>query len=288
MAQVARQIKQTILSMMPSAMRDNWLRDHANWRKAAPPQAQFVFDHYLGDVRVNIDTRYKVERIMWTGSYETALQRWMQANVKPGWVCIDVGANVGAIALGMAKCVGANGRVIAIEPGKKNLQRMQANLALNAALSPRVTVVEGGVSDAPGKLNWVEETENPGNAMLELSPLYKKQAGDHRHSVRVELLDDVLAQRGAITPAFIKIDVEGMEINVLRGAIKTLAASKPALYFETLARYSKGDEGGNLEAIAQLLREFGYTFYRVDGHGLATQFSPPNWPDYTLAVATTV
>jgi FkbM family methyltransferase len=285
MAQVARQIKQSILSLMPSEMRANWLRTHQNWRKAAPPQPEFVFDNYLGNLRVNIDTRYKVERIMWTGSYETALQRWMKANVKPGWTCIDVGANVGAIMLGMGQCVGADGRVVAIEPGQTNLKRLRANLALNPSIAPQVVVIEGGVSDTPGELNWVEETENPGNAMLELSPLYKKQVGDHRHRVRVELLDAVLAQCNATAPQFIKIDVEGMEINVLKGAMTTLTQSKPMLYFETLARYSKGDEGGNLDAIAQLLRDLGYAFYRVDGEGNAAPFSPPNWPDYTLAVA---
>jgi FkbM family methyltransferase len=286
MAQVARQIKQSILSLMPNSMRANWLNTHPNWRKAAPPQPEFVFDNYLGNLRVNIDTRYKVERIMWTGSYETALQRWMKANVKPGWTCIDVGANVGAIMLGMGQCVGPSGRVIAIEPGQTNLKRLRANLALNPSIAPQVTVIEAGVSDKEGTLNWVEETENPGNAMLELSPLYKKQSGDHRHSVRVDLLDHVLAQCGATQPQFIKIDVEGMEINVLKGAMQTLVQRKPILYFETLARYSKGDDGGNLDAIAQLLRDLDYAFYRVDGEGNAAEFSPPHWPDYTLAVAT--
>ncbi len=285
MAQVARLIKQSILSLMPNAMRANWLRDHANWRKAAPPQPEFVFEHYLGNLRVHIDTRYKVERIMWTGSYETALQRWMQANVKPGWTCIDVGANVGAIMLGMGQCVGARGRVIAIEPGQTNLRRLRANLALNPEIAPQITVIEAGASDTEGTLNWVEETENPGNAMLELSPLYKKQSGDHRHSVRVELLDTLLANANAHAPQFIKIDVEGMEINVLKGAMETLTRSKPMLYFETLSRYAKGDEGGNLDAIAQLLLGLGYRFYRVAGQGQATQFTPPQWPDYTLAVA---
>ncbi len=282
--QFAREVKKKILSAMPRVMQDQWLTTHPNWRKAAPPRAPFVFDQYLGGLSVNIDTRYKVERIMWTGAYESAFQNWMQRNVKAGWCCVDVGANVGAITLGMALRAAPNGRVIAIEPGKTNTQRLHANLRLNPALEQNVTVIEAGVGDTAGTLNWIEETENPGNAMLELSPLYAKQTGAHQHPVQVLTLDTHLAQVKAGAVNFIKIDVEGMEINVLRGGLETLRRDKPLLFFETLDRYSKTDQGGSLGEIEALLTPLGYQYYRLNADGGYTAFSPPQWPDYTLAI----
>jgi FkbM family methyltransferase len=283
--QVAREIKKLLLRAMPLGARARFLAKRPNWRKAAPVQPEFVFPQYLGDLSVNIDTRYKVERIMWTGSYESAFQRWVAAHVKPGWTCIDVGANVGAITLGLAKAVGGSGRVLAIEPGANNLRRMQRNFDLNPALRTRVAVEACGISDVPGELTWVEELENPGNAMLEHSPLYAKQAAGAHVKVPVDRLDQVVHKHAIDAVHLIKIDVEGMEINVLRGATHILSTHKPILFLETLDRYSRGDGGGKLEEIRSLLAPLGYGFYRVHGDGTHGGVTPPPWPDYTLAIA---
>jgi FkbM family methyltransferase len=280
--QVAREFKKLLLTAIPAAAREHILRTKPNWRKAAPARAEFQFDGYLGDVKVNIDTRYKVERIMWTGSYEPKLQTWVSRRLSAGDTVLDVGANVGAITLGLARAVGAGGRVIAIEPGPPNLARLKRNLALNPTLAAQTTVLGVGVSDAPGELAWAEEAANPGNAMLEQSPLF---AQTMVNKVRVPIMTlDAIAREAQLTRVdFIKIDVEGMELQVLRGAGEVLEKFRPSLFLETLARYSTPDGGGALGEIERLLTPLGYKYFRVDAAGEAHGFSPPNWPDYTLA-----
>jgi FkbM family methyltransferase len=282
--QVARELKKLLLTLMPHGLRENILATKPNWRKAAPLRPEFQFDGYLGNLKVNIDTRYKVERIMWTGSYEPKLQTWISQNVKSGDTVIDVGGNVGAITLGLARAVGESGRVIAIEPGPPNVARLKNNLALNPSLHQQTTVIACGVSDQAGELLWAEEAANPGNAMLERSPLFA-QTMANKVRVPIKTLDELARETNLARLDFIKIDVEGMELQVLQGAMQILERHRPALFLETLARYSTTDGGGALGDIEKLLSPLGYTYFKVDARGDAHPFSPPDWPDYTLAVA---
>jgi len=241
-----------------------------------PEGLEFVYDRYLGDVRVNINTRFKVERIMWSDAFEPALIHLLKRTARPDWVAFDVGANVGAVALALARFTSPTGHVHAFEPGPPNLVRLRANLALNPALTANITVHAAGVGEAPGELRWQEEEGNPGNAML---------GADGSHAVPVITLDDFAAKAGLPRLDFIKVDVEGMELSVFRGAKQSLNKFRPVIYFETLSRF--GDEHGskNFAMIEQLLAgECGYRLHRLDRNGGLHPVSGSAFADYTVAV----
>ncbi len=252
------------------------LENYPNFRKAAPEGMRFVFPSYLGDISVNIDTRFKVERIMWTGMYEPPLMRWLQAQKLEGWTCLDIGANVGAVTLALAKFVGRSGQVVSFEPGPPNLARLHANLALNPDLMTRVEVIEAGVASEPGELWWSEEKGNPGNALL-------GKSGTHR--IPVIKIDDFVAERQIPKIDFMKIDVEGMELDVMRGARETLRRFHPTLYFETLPRYT--DTGGGpsfTDMFSFLVGELDYNLYCLDSRGELSQQTPGHHSSYTVAI----
>ena len=237
---------------------------------------RFVFPNYLGDVSVNIDTRFKVERIMWTGVYEAPLVRLLQSQNTAGWNCLDVGANVGAITLALAKLVGPNGKVYAFEPGPPNLGRLRANLALNSELAARVEVTEAGVGRAPAELFWAEEQGNPGNALL-------GEAGSHK--IKIVTLDNFVRERAISKLDFVKIDVEGMELDVMLGAGDTLRRFHPMLYFETLPRYTETGAGATFADMHNyLVKELGYTLHRIDSQGRLHPQDARQHGGYTVAI----
>lgn len=279
MAQVSRAVRSLGLRLCPRGVRDGLLARNPNLRKAAPGGIELVFNEYLGDVRVNIDSRYKVERILWSGVYERPLIEFLQKRETAGWCSIDAGANVGAVTLALAKFSGAAGRVIAFEPGPPNLKRLKANLELNPELSARVRVVAQGLSDKPGTLYWEEESGNPGNALLRASETDKTSA------VPVTRIDDYLSANPVERLDFIKIDVEGMELAVLRGAAQTVAHFKPIVYFETLTRYV----GMRSEKVYEGFHNFfvndhGYRLHRLTADGDAVPIEGAFRSGYTLAI----
>ncbi len=144
----------------------------------------------------------------------------LQVGVQPGDVVIDGGACFGETALHFAHEAGAAGRVVAFEFLPSNLQVLRANLALNPALAPRVQVVEAGLHHASGT-SWGIEYDGPA---ARLGP--PRPGGP---VVPARALDDVVEALGLPRVDFIKLDVEGAEPEVLRGAERTLRRFRPRL-----------------------------------------------------------
>jgi FkbM family methyltransferase len=237
---------------------------------------KFVFPFYLDDVSVHIDTTYKAERIMWTGEYEAPLIQFLKTHNTDGWNCFDVGANVGAVALALAKYTGSIGRVFAFEPGPPNLLRLRSNFSLNPSLLCRTEIIACGVSDKPGELWWTEEQGNPGNALL---------SDKGTHKVPVTTLDAFVSERHIDRVDFVKIDVEGMELLVMRGAAEVLRRFRPIVYFETLRRYLKSATGASFSDIEKfLVGELGYKFYRLSSSGQLIPLAGHRQGGYTVAI----
>ena len=189
-----------------------------------PEGKEMIFDKYLGDVKVRINTVYPVERQMLTGTYDSMTSTVLGKFLDEGSVAMDIGANVGALTLLMAKICGS-GRVIAVEPGPPTRSRLMKNLELNPKLRKSITVFPVGASDKPGKLFWSEDPRNRGNAGL---------LNGSGTEVDVVTLDDIVARARLTRLDFIKIDVEGMEYEVVKGGLASIQKYRPLVYYETL------------------------------------------------------
>ena len=277
MAQVSRAIKTTILRACPISLRNALLRKYPNLRKAAPPGQAFVFGEYHSGIKVNLDTRFKVERIMWSGIYERPLMRYLDTLDMRGWTCMDIGANVGAVALVLAKKVGDAGKVIAFEPGGPNLHRLRSNFDLNPELASVTEIVPNGVGSSRTELWWSEEEGNPGNASLGASG---------SQSVPVTTVDDFVRERNITRLDFMKVDVEGMELDVFQGARESLLRFRPILYYETLSRYSGAQGGGNFNKLDSfLIEKCGYALHLLTSDGRLKEARGSGEADYTVGLA---
>jgi FkbM family methyltransferase len=244
-------------------------------RRYLPHGREITVDGYLGRFRVVLDMTYPVEREMLVNWYEPDAVAVIDALVRDGDTCFDIGANVGALTLAMARRVGAAGRVYAFEPGPLTYPRLARNIALNPSIRGRVVTLQLGVADKPGTLYWNEEPDNRGNATL-LRP--------SGAPVRVVSIDGHFATEPLQRLTLVKIDVEGMEYEVLAGGRATWFAHQPVIYLETLRDFESARGFPVLERVEALLRDMGYALFRVDEDRRLRAVSAATAAMYTLAV----
>src|SRR5438067_5173048 len=152
---------------------------------------------------------------------------WLRQVVRPGDCVLDVGANVGQMTLEAALLAGPTGRVFAIEPGPGNVRLLQRHLEANG-LADRVEVIPAACAAVHGQeivLNvWGDQPDVVGSGHT-TRPVHEP---GYNTGIRVPTVsvDGRCRDRG-LKPAVIKIDVEGAEIEVLRGAQQTLRECRP-------------------------------------------------------------
>jgi FkbM family methyltransferase len=161
-----------------------------------------------------------------------------------GGVALDVGANVGNHALYFSRHFA---QIHSFEPNPRTFELLR----FNTAGITNVAVHGIGLGDADGEITLQQDLLHPG-----LSSMRSGKGGGHQSvSVRVETLDNYPFD-GRSGLCFIKMDVEGFEANVLRGAVATIAAQQPLIVFE---QHETEFEGGSSPSVT-LLRNMGYSF----------------------------
>jgi FkbM family methyltransferase len=184
---------------------------------------------------------------------EAALFRQL---VEPGDTVVEIGANLGALTVPLARFVGDDGRVIACEPQRIVFQQLCANLALNGLSN--VDARQVAVSDCSGTI-LVPRLDYTAVANYGGVPLGQWEAGE---TVPVVTVDCWELPRLHL----LKVDVEGMECEVLRGAMLTIERCRPLIYVEN-------DREEHTERLMWLLRSSGY---RIFEHH-PPLFNPDNW-----------
>jgi FkbM family methyltransferase len=232
-----------------------------------------LVEDYCGRYRFQVDTRYPIEAQIWLcGRYDATATRFLRRVLREGDLFLDVGANCGALALVAASLVG-RGRVYAFEPGPEIRSRLLANIDLNPSLRDVVRVVPCGLGARRCRLFYSEDRAYPGNGGLR---------SEGATAVEVIPLDAWAERERPERIDFIKIDVEGMEEDVLRGATATIGLYRPIIYFETLASFFEGS-GRSVRGIYELLAGFGYDIVSPRRPHRAIPFEGP-YPDNSVAV----
>jgi FkbM family methyltransferase len=206
---------------------------------------------YYNKYNITLDTTYPIEREMVSGIYSPQIIKILEFFLKPKDIVIDVGANVGGISMVAAALVSSEGLVISVEPGKITSEKLINFKEYNNIDNLRI--IQVGLSDKEGFLNWVMDEENPGNASLIMN-----SDGDQ---VIVKTLDNLFNELKLPYVSFIKIDVEGMELEVLKGSLNTINKHKPIILFETMEAWKKIKGINYFEEIENLLRKNGYKLY---------------------------
>jgi FkbM family methyltransferase len=184
-------------------------------------------------VSMNLDPRDLVSAsILRSHSWQPEVWDSLNSRLAPGAVLIDVGAHIGIFSLKGAARVGPTGRVISFEPNPETLVELRSNVAASHA-DQIVTVEPIACSDKDQQLTlYAAHVWNTGASSLSKENAGAFDEAPKAYPVRARPIDDVVAELGLKRVDAIKIDVEGAEVSVLRGALKTLQKFHPKVVIE--------------------------------------------------------
>lgn len=193
--------------------------------------------------------------IFFHGAYEADTNDVLRRFLRPGDVVIEAGANNGSETVLIGELVGAGGHVHAFEPVPSAARRLRANIALNDQGS-RVTVhpLAIGATDGTLILHLLpHDHPNPGMASKNPHPL-----ADTRLEVPQVSLDAWSARENVDRIDFIKMDIQGAELDLLQGAEKMIATRRPIIFTEAASTQ------GETLALFNALVERGYAVFTAD------------------------
>nr|WP_148590313.1 FkbM family methyltransferase [Aquisphaera giovannonii] len=240
------------------------------------PQRTLSLRHVEPGLRLTVDLRRNL--MFWWGGlgrFEPYSVSVFRAAIRPGDVVVDVGANIGFFTTLFARLAGPGGRVVAFEPDPDNLRLLRGNVA-SLTGAAEVTLIEAAVGAERGTASFSFDratgaTGHLGATATMGGTLY----GDGTPQVKetpVETVDAV-ADRLGVRPAVIKLDIEGGELDALRGARSTLVAHRPVVVSEL------GGEGGR--EVLSLLESAGYRLWNLE----TGRSVPDQDPSPAMAVA---
>jgi FkbM family methyltransferase len=213
-----------------------------------------------------LDLNEGVDLAIYLGLYQRIPEQILKSELMPGASVIDIGANIGAHTLTLVRAVGPKGQVIAVEPTAYAFNKLKKNLELNGISGDRVIAVQCALDSGAGSSNSERKFYSRWPLNAADGDLHAEHMGKYESAsgARFAALDKVLDElrsagklRGPIT--FAKLDVDGHELDVLKGAQKLLAEDRPAFLME-VAPHVQDEVPGRFEELVEILHRFGYRF----------------------------
>jgi len=246
---------------------------HAPWRSLAKLVGwslrelftrEISFTCPRGKSYVTMANNFTSVSLYLTGYRDREIQEYLEKIATKDWVFCDLGANIGAYAIASAHGMG---HVFAFEAHPYTYGFLKRNVELNGL--GNVTVINKALGDIPGTINMAFHAENPGETHV-------GEAGDPVSLVR---LDDELSARAVDRVDYIKIDVEGFELPVLRGAIETLTRNQAIIVqVEMVDRHARR-YGYSLADLVAFMTDLSFRPHRV-GQNHHLDRLPPQQPLY--------
>ncbi len=229
---------------------------------------------YLKTLRLELNPGFLIDRIILEhGYWELHVTLYVQLLIQPGWTCVDVGANAGYVTLPMAQKAGPSGKILAFEPNHRVQKKLLRNLELNPEGLAPIELLPFGLGDQPGSARLAEDLGHGlGNATL------REAQPEDNDPIEIRTLDSFELEK----LHFLKVDVEGMELAVLKGASRSLERHRPYVLFETLTTISPETH----KRCEDFLRERDYVCYNLDFKSESlVEVRYPNYPqEDTLAL----
>ncbi len=211
--------------------------------------------------------------------YEPQITRLLSYALGPGMVFFDVGANLGYHTLLASKRVGVSGKVHSFEPAPLQFNHLKLNIEINRA--DNVAANNCAVAESSGYRElFMSDGWNQGAHSLS-----KTDRQEHTWRVPCVSIDDYTYKTGVKKIDVMKVDVEGAELFVFKGAERVLTSSPPPLLvFEAGEGFTKAF-GYSTSDVKQTVEQFGYTLYRIEDTPHPVRLSASSIETYVNVVA---
>jgi FkbM family methyltransferase len=223
----------------------------ARWKRVRFPARTLGGDEWV--------YRWRLDFLL--GRYESGTRIWCERLLRPGMIALDIGAHIGYYTRLLARRVQEKGRVLAFEPCYENYVVLQYNVP--PVRFKNVWIFDKAVSSRNGQaLLFI----SPGHSNHSLIAGYTEAQG--QVEVETVALDSFLPRYGILQVDFVKIDVEGGEVQALEGMRQTVRRSLPGLHMivelNPMALRAGGYSPGEL---LHFLEEMGFWPYRIGPDG---------------------
>jgi FkbM family methyltransferase len=209
--------------------------------------------------------------------YEPDVAEVFAKVLREGDTVIDVGANVGFFTLLAAALVGPAGRVVSFEPDPSNFARLRANVEANGF--KHVTLVDRPVAAEPGPVSFFLNSDQSGGSALwdpgEFPGNVRSQATPRVLSLEATTIDAEVARLGLAPVRLLKVDTEGADHLVLRGARRLLAGRAVPFVVAELHEFGMERMRTDQRAFRQEMSALGYDLFLLYAKGGLPHFIPP-------------
>jgi FkbM family methyltransferase len=223
-----------------------------------------------------------VSRPLKDGNFESAEVAFVSRFLKPGMTVLDIGAHHGLYTLLASRRVGRTGKVVAFEPSPRERKALRFHLKINSCSNVAVQALALSDENTQATLHVVESwaagcnSLRPPDVPAQTSPV----------KVQVARLDDWLAKHDISKVDFIKLDVEGAELAVLRGATELLERRPRPVILAEVEDTRTAPWNYAAREIVTMLEEREYTWFELSEKGALTPMdtSPREFDANILAI----
>jgi len=217
----------------------------------------------LNKTRVKFKPKGQIAFRIFTGKFEQKELEIFQALLKPNSIMFDVGANIGLYSIIGSKLVGAKGKVYSFEPSKINFNRLQNNIEINKIKNVNTDNI--GIGDKVDETLILSQNYETGDAEkyiinndTHIKPVGKMQSGIlSKEAVQLDTLDNFQLNNDIERVDFIKIDVEGYEYYVFRGAENILKNNHDIVILFECAEHLAKRAGSTQNEVFSFLNSLG-------------------------------
>lgn len=234
-----------------------------------PPAKQIVTLN--GGIRMELElNEYLQSQLYLFGTFEPSTVKALKRLLRSGDVALDIGGNVGYIALEMAKRVGRSGKIFAFEPDSKNFALLKRNIELNPDCD--IEPLPLAVSDSSAPIRLYKSTVDFNDSAHSTLPSEKHSS--EFVEIPTTTIDEFVSSRGLKTINAIKIDIEGAEMSAFKGMTKTLANHRPIVLAELCAEHQARAGYSTQDVKAWLWNAARLQAFKISESGALTTVEP--------------
>jgi FkbM family methyltransferase len=204
-----------------------------------------------------------LDRTLQSGGFEKSEVNFVQKYLQTGMTVLDIGAHHGLYTLLASVRVGETGRVISFEPSPRERTRLERHIHLNECSNVKVETLALGSENKRADLFLVEGPEDYCNSLRPPAV----EAGTRAVKVEVTSVDEYLSRNGVGKVDFIKLDTEGAERDVLKGASGLLRSRPQPVVMSEIAEIRTAPWGYSAREILSFMEKLDYEWFSIEIDG---------------------